>query len=131
MPRYNMPSFKDLLAGIANTWQKQPEEAERVSNEVYDHLQQSLSVSTQSDSNFTPAHLDAVVKSLIESYDWGYGGLGFGRKFSPTETNEFFLVRAVIHALQTDTIMKKYHHLVSDVVSEAESVMCVGVLHRI
>src|SRR5574339_947351 len=33
VPRYNMPSFKDVLAGIARTWQEQKDEAERVGDE--------------------------------------------------------------------------------------------------
>jgi len=73
VPRYNMPSFKDVLAGIARTWREQPAEVFRVSDEVSGHLRQSLSVNTRSDSEsaFTPAHLDAAEKSLLDSYDWG------------------------------------------------------------
>jgi uncharacterized protein len=46
VPRYNMLSFRDLLAGIARTWQEQQGEA--------------LSVSAPADSNFTEAHLAAA-----------------------------------------------------------------------
>jgi len=91
VPRYNMPSFKDLLAGIAHTWQEQPAEAFRVGDEVLSHLQQALSITTQSDLGFTQAHLDAAVKSLIDSYDWGYGGWGSAPKFPQPMTVEFLL----------------------------------------
>ena len=94
VPRYNMPSFRDLLAGIARTWQDQPAEAFRVGDEVSRHLQQALSITTQSDSGFTQAHLDAAVKSLLESYDWGYGGWGSAPKFPQPMTVEFLLRRA-------------------------------------
>ena len=111
VPRYNMPSFRDLLAGIANTWQKQPEEAARVSNEVYNHLQQSLSVNIQSDSIFTQVHLDAAVKSLIESYDWGYGGWGSAPKFPQPMTIEFLLRRYLLQGnTQDETILKPALH---------------------
>jgi hypothetical protein len=97
VPRYNMPSFKDVLAGIARTWREQPAEVFRVSDEVSGHLRQSLSVNTRSDSAsvFTPAHLDAVEKSLLDSYDWGYGGWGTAPKFPQPMTIEFLLRRAV------------------------------------
>ena len=93
VPRYSMPSFKDLLAGIARTWKEQPAEAFRVGDEVFGHLQQSLTVNVQSDSSFTQAHLDAAVKSLLESYDWGNGGWGSAPKFPQPMTIEFLLRR--------------------------------------
>lgn len=91
VPRYNMPSFRDLLAGIARTWQEQPSEAFRVGDEVSNHLQQTLSINSQSDSGFTQAHLDTAVKSLIDSYDWGHGGWGSAPKFPQPMTIEFLL----------------------------------------
>ncbi len=112
VPRYNMPSFRDVLAGIANTWQKQPDEAARVGDEVATHLQQTLSVNTQSDSGFTQAHLEAAKKSLLDSYDWNNGGWGSAPKFPQPMTIEFLLrssplpageglgVREAIHALK-------------------------------
>jgi len=112
VPRHNLPSFRDLLAGIARTWQEQPAEVFRVGNEVSDHLQQSLSVNVQSDSSFTQAHLEAAKKNLVDSYDWGYGGWGSAPKFPQPMTIEFLLrrsylqgkddsgLKAVIHALK-------------------------------
>jgi hypothetical protein len=111
VPRYNMPSFKDVLAGIARTWKEQPAEIFRVGDEVSDHLQQALNVNVQSNLTFTPAHLDAAVKSLIDSYDWGYGGWGTAPKFPQPMTIEFLLrrisspeergeLKAITHALK-------------------------------
>jgi len=93
VPRYNMPSFRDVLAGVANTWQKQPDEATRVGDEVSNHLKQTLSVNTQADSGFTQAHLDAAVKSLFDSYDWSNGGWGSAPKFPQPMAIEFLLRR--------------------------------------
>ena len=95
VPRHNMPSFKDVLTGIARTWQEQQSEATRVGNEVSEHLQQALSVQLQSDVGFTQTHLDAAVKSILESYDWGYGGWGSAPKFPQPMTVEFLLKRAL------------------------------------
>jgi uncharacterized protein YyaL (SSP411 family) len=96
VPRYNMPSFRDVLAGIANTWQKQPDEAARVGEEVSNHLKQTLSINAQADSTsaFTPAHLDTAVKSLLDSYDWDNGGWGSAPKFPQPMTIEFLLRHA-------------------------------------
>ncbi len=102
VPRHNMPSFRDVLAGIANTWLKQQDEALRVGDEVSDHLRQALSINAQSDSGFTQAHLDAVVKSLLDSYDWGYGGWGTAPKFPQPMTIEFLLRRAITPTPSSD-----------------------------
>ncbi len=111
VPRHNLPSFKDLLAGIARTWQEQRGEVFRVGDEVSDHLQQALSVNIRSDSAFTQVHLDTAAKNLLDSYDWGYGGWGSAPKFPQPMTIEFLLrrystgnndaLKPVIHALKT------------------------------
>ncbi|PWB78002.1 MAG: thioredoxin domain-containing protein [Anaerolineales bacterium] len=110
VPRYNMPSFKDVLAGIVRTWREQPGEVFRVGDEVSNHLQQTLSVNAQSDSGFTQAHLEAAAKTLIDSYDWGYGGWGTAPKFPQPMTIESLLrrhyaghqdaLKPVVHALK-------------------------------
>ena len=111
VPRHNMLSFKDLLAGIARTWQEQPAEVFRVGDEVSSHLQQALSVNIQSESIFTQERLEAAVKNLLDSYDWGYGGWGSAPKFPQPMTIEFLLrrysagnneaLKPVIHVLKT------------------------------
>lgn len=93
--RYNMPSFKDVLAGIARTWKEQQSEAARVGDEVSTHLQQALSANLQSDSAFTQEHLNAAAKSLLDNYDWGNGGWGSAPKFPQPMTIEFMLRRTV------------------------------------
>ena len=91
--RYNMPSFKDILAGIARTWKEDPEEITRVSSQVSSHLQQSLTSDQKSIMTFTQEHLNAIVKALGDAYDWGYGGWGAAPKFPQPMTIEFLLRR--------------------------------------
>ncbi|MCC6299116.1 MAG: thioredoxin domain-containing protein [Anaerolineales bacterium] len=105
--RYNMPSFMNVLTGIARTWQEQQGEAMRVGNEVSDHLQQALSVNVQSESAFTQTHLDAAAKSLLENYDWGNGGWGSAPKFPQPMAIEFLLRRAIKATERTETIENK------------------------
>ena len=110
VPRYNMPSFQDVLAGIARTWQEQQEEATRVGNDVSAHLQQTLSNAVQADAGFTQAHLDAAVKSLLDSYDWGYGGWGSAPKFPQPMTIEFLFRRHTLSAADDDAPLKPAIH---------------------
>jgi uncharacterized protein YyaL (SSP411 family) len=93
--RFNMPSFRDLLAGIARAWREEPQEITRVSVQVAGHLQQAMSSDRASETSFTQNDLDAVVKALNDSYDWGYGGWGAAPKFPQPMTIEFLLRRHV------------------------------------
>jgi uncharacterized protein YyaL (SSP411 family) len=91
--RYNMPAFRDVLAGIARAWKEEPAEIERVGEQVSGHLQQTLGIAQASETDFTQEALDATFKSLIDSYDWGYGGWGSAPKFPQPMTIEFLLRR--------------------------------------
>jgi uncharacterized protein YyaL (SSP411 family) len=95
VPRYNMPSFRDLLAGIARAWKEEPGEIDRISNQVSSHLQQALSSEQAAEAMFSQNELDTVAKSLTDSYDWGYGGWGQAPKFPQPMTIEFLLRRYV------------------------------------
>ena len=131
VPRHNMPSFKDVLAGIARTWQAQPSEVFRVSDDVLNHLQQSLSINIQPNSVFTQERLDAATKSLIESYDWGYGGWGSAPKFPQPMTIEFLLRRATgsLSTGSTENIDKEGSE--DSVHSAAESSTMKPVIHAL
>jgi len=91
--RYNMPAFKDLLVGIARVWREEPHEIARVSGQLSNHLQAAMSSEQASDTAFMQNDLDTVVKSLNDSYDWGYGGWGGAPKFPQPMTIEFLLRR--------------------------------------
>jgi uncharacterized protein len=93
--RYNMPAFRDLLAGIARAWQAEPEEIARVSGQVASHLQQTLTSDQSSGTAFSQEQLSAGAKALVESYDWGYGGWGTAPKFPQPMAIEFLLRRHV------------------------------------
>ena len=93
--RYNMPAFKDVLAGIARAWREEPDEITRVSGQVSSHLQQTMSNDQTSDATLTQNDLATVAKSLIDSYDWGYGGWGTAPKFPQPMTIEFLLRRSI------------------------------------
>ncbi len=118
VPRYNMPSFKDVLAGIARTWSEQQGEALRVGNDVSNHLQQALSVNAPSEATFTQEYLDLAAKNLLDSYDWSNGGWGSAPKFPQPMTIEFLLRQAVLNKgsenergeLENSPILKSSFH---------------------
>jgi uncharacterized protein YyaL (SSP411 family) len=93
--RYNMPAFRDVLAGIARTWKEDRAEVDRVSGQLSEHLQQTLNASTKSETTFTQDHLARAAKALMDSYDWEHGGWGAAPKFPQPMAVEFLLRRAL------------------------------------
>jgi uncharacterized protein YyaL (SSP411 family) len=93
-PRYNMPSFKDVLASLAEAWKKQPEEVERVSGKVVEHLK-AANAPNAAGQRLAQHELESITKGLLDGYDWGYGGWGNAPKFPQPMLIEFLLRRAV------------------------------------
>src|SRR5688500_12586910 len=79
--RYNMPAFRDVLAGIARTWKEDRAEVDRVSGQLSEHLQQTLNINLKTETTFTREDLDKAAKTLVDNYDWENGGWGAAPKF--------------------------------------------------
>ena len=107
VPRYNMPSFNDLLSSIARAWREDRENVLESSVKINEHLQNQASWS-QGKVPVSNDLLNNAVKYLHENYDYGFGGWGQAPKFPQPMTIEFLLRRpanqqgtkAALHALQ-------------------------------
>jgi uncharacterized protein len=92
--RYNMPSFREVLEALANVWKNEPEKAVDSAERVVAHIRAAGAVS-QYELDLKQEHLHAAVKTLLEGYDWGYGGWGDAPKFPQPMVIEFLLRRHV------------------------------------
>ena len=108
--RYNMPSFRGLLEGLARAWREQREEITRVGAQVAGHLQ-NATITGKSEGGFTREHLDAIAHAILEAYDWGYGGWGAAPKFPQPMTVEFLLGRAASGAAKPNELEAALHAL--------------------
>jgi hypothetical protein len=103
-PRYNMPSLRDLLTGIASAWANEHAEVQRVAAQVTAHLQRQ-NQHPQSGSIISQNLLEQAAKHLRDHYDWGFGGWGGAPKFPQPMTIDFLLRRdpenhaGALHAL--------------------------------
>ena len=107
--RYNMPSFKEVLLSLAKVWSEERGEAERVASQVIQHIQAPLA-NNQGKNVFTQQTLNAITKSLLDSYDWGYGGWGDAPKFPQPMTIDFLLRRAAADSPQREEMVKAATH---------------------
>jgi len=103
--RYNMPAFKDVLSGLANAWENERGEIEKVCTQVIDHLQRQNK--NQKGDLLVSEHFDAIAKSMAGSYDWGYGGWGSAPKFPQAMALEFYLQHAAF------THQPEHHKLIT------------------
>ena len=91
VPRHNLPSFRDVLASLAQAWKDRRAEIDKVGAQLIQHLQsQSPSGSL---TELSSGYLDLAEKNLLETYDWGYAGWGSAPKFPQPMLIEFLLAR--------------------------------------
>ncbi len=91
--RYNMPSFREVLAGLSNAWQNDRDEVEKTSGKVFDHLNAKL-IPTD-DESLTTDHLTAIAMEVQGAYNWGTGGWGDAPKFPQPMALEFLLHHSI------------------------------------
>ena len=107
--RYNMPSFREVLLGIINTWTNEPEEVHRLGNQLVQHLQQTLSIETLN-AGLSQENLNQITIAMLDNYDWGYGGWGPAPKFPQPMTIEYLLHRSQSEPTYKEQILKTALH---------------------
>jgi len=105
--RFNMPSFREVLSALANAWQNEREKAVDSAVRITAHIRGQGALS-QFELTLQREHLDGAVKTLLEGYDWGYGGWGDAPKFPQPMTIEFLLRR---HVAGNDEALKPAKHV--------------------
>jgi uncharacterized protein YyaL (SSP411 family) len=91
-PRQGMPSFQQVLAGVAHAWREQRAEVEQASDTILPRLRGAAALQAP-EAEFDPATLDAAVATLRRSYDGEHGGWGGAPKFPHSSVIEFLLRR--------------------------------------
>ena len=109
-PRHGLPSFAQVLAALADVWQHQPDQLQRTTESVLDHLRQESGLLGQAGGAPSADILDSAVQSIGAAFDWANGGWGRAPKFPQPMAIEFLLryhvrkrdeyaLRMVSHAL--------------------------------
>lgn len=92
-PRYNMPSFPQVLASIQRAWQEQRADIDENAAHLVEQLQRTISLGDESHS-LDENLLDAALEGLARAFDSNLGGFGHAPKFPPAMTLEFLLRRS-------------------------------------
>ena len=88
-PRHGMPSFRQLLEAVAETWAQRRDEVDQTAGAIADRLGAlRLTPGRQPPS---PERLDAAVRRLADDFDPTHAGFGGAPKFPPSMVLEFLL----------------------------------------
>ena len=90
-PRYGMPSFRQLLGAITETWSTRRAEVEDQGHKLIEHIAQVGHLAPSSD-DITSDAVDEALRGFSDSFDSQFGGFGGAPKF-PQPMNVDFLLR--------------------------------------
>ena len=89
-PRFNMPSFSQILTAVSDLWRRQRGDVGRQAERLTEALRQA-SEQAPSTEPLTTGLLTSAVSSLRRHFDSKHGGFGGAPKFPPASTLEFLL----------------------------------------
>jgi uncharacterized protein len=90
-PRHGLPSFKQVLGAIQETWRTRRDEVEEQGQRLIEHIGQIGMLSPSADE-ITTGLLDELLAAFSGSFDSRFGGFGGAPKF-PQPMNLDFLLR--------------------------------------
>jgi uncharacterized protein len=92
-PRHGMPSWPQVVIGVANAWQEQREEIDETGRQILPRLAGAANL-PPAEGEMDPAGLDAAVGVLRRGYDQAHGGFSASApKFPAASAIEFLLRR--------------------------------------
>ena len=91
-PRYGMPSFRDVLTGVAQAWETRREDLGRAAADLTERIQLSANVRPEDDAPEQAFLLEAVA-NLADGFDAEWGGWGRAPKFPSAPAVELLLRR--------------------------------------
>src|SRR3712207_4349759 len=104
--RHGMPSWKQVLAAVAEAWQQRRDEIQQQGERMAERLKGGALLQPSA-SEMDPRALDTAEVALSRQYDAQWGGFGNAPKFPPSSVLEFLLLRgetrmslATLHAMR-------------------------------
>jgi uncharacterized protein YyaL (SSP411 family) len=89
-PRYNMPSFRQLLLAVSEAYHQRRSELERQADALVEAIREASAVRPSTEP-LTTELLSRAVSALAAQFDPEFGGFGRAPKFPPASNLEFLL----------------------------------------
>jgi uncharacterized protein YyaL (SSP411 family) len=91
-PRYQFPSFREVLLHIAGEWKENRDRLLEAGSLLAQRVAKTISLRPDMDE-LDPASMDQAAENLLRSFDWDNGGWGGAPKFPQASTIEFLFRR--------------------------------------
>ena len=91
-PRGGMPSFRQVLEGVAQAWTRRRDEIRAAAPQTVERLSAATRVQPAADE-LSPRVLDEAEQTLATMFDANFGGFGGAPKFPPASALEFLMGR--------------------------------------
>jgi len=102
-PKYNMPSFEQVLLSVIDAWRNRKEGILNNADTLTQALQNQHANGDTLDGEID---LEAVVDKLYQQYDWQYGGWGNAPKFPQAMVIQFLVQQAYQGNAKAKTLVK-------------------------
>ncbi len=89
-PRYGMPSFRQVLAGVADAWKERRGDVDQSAADLTEAVRQGTDMRPPPGA-LEPGVLDRAFAGLLPRFDFGWGGLAGAPKFPQPLTIDFVL----------------------------------------
>jgi len=89
-PRYGMPSFRQILLGVADAWKNKQDEVQQGAEQIIRHIQQTAETNARVDE-LDVGILTSAASDLKQRFDRTWGGFGQAPKFPQPMVIEFLL----------------------------------------
>ncbi len=91
-PRHGLPSFRQILLGVAANWRERREQLLSTGEQLAEHLRSGPRLPA-APQLLDPDVLAAATEKLHDLYDWSHGGWGQAPKFPAASVIDFLLRR--------------------------------------
>jgi uncharacterized protein YyaL (SSP411 family) len=89
-PRYNMPSFRDVLLRVARSWEQERDRILEIGDQFAERLERS-NLAGSAEGVLEKRSLEKAAMKLAQAYDWKNGGWGQAPKFPQPMVIEFLI----------------------------------------
>ena len=118
VPRYRMPSFKDVLTSVSSAWMNKRDDVLHTANQVKDYLQRANQVEENKKFSFEPQTLTTITNQLLVSYDHQLGGWGSAPKFPQPMLIDFLIMRMhSIHEKEINPARQELQNVIEHVLT--------------
>jgi uncharacterized protein len=90
--RHGMPSFREVLEGVAEAWRTRRDEIREAAPRTVEGLSAPTRVRTSGEDP-SPEELEEAERGLANQFDADFGGFGGAPKFPPASALEFLMAR--------------------------------------